>query len=288
MNASIRPVHLILLFATLILAGCIPARITAESSITPAPRDTVQVSTVQPTHAVQEDTPSLPTPTASPTEEPVVAASPETNPIQFKQGGTSACMQKQISAGLEHSYTVNAAAGQTMLVSVASSLNDVFLKIEGTQYGEQLLSSDAEQSSWSGDLPAEQEYRIMLTTSSPATDYFLCVEIPANILIEPGKDNLKIDGYVDIFSEWYPNVMTRVRYLLPASPEKTVTAIRLTSPDISNLSLGISGQTDGQPYKRYEISGIEYIAELPLTQGYYLDVYSLGSSTGFTLEIEFR
>ncbi len=188
----------------------------------------------------------------------------------------------------EHSYTVNAAAGQTMLVSVASSLNDVFLKIEGTQYGEQLLSSDAEQSSWS--VICRQSRNTALCLPHPAQPQItFCASKSRQISSSSReKTHLKIDGYVDIFSEWYPNVMTRVRYLLPASPEKTVTAIRLTSPDISNLSLGISGQTDGQPYKRYEISGIEYIAELPLTQGYYLDVYSLGSSTGFTLEIEFR
>ncbi len=287
MNASIKYAHRFLVLVILVLAGCSSTRMTPESN-TPVPRDTAQVMIPSPTHAVQEDTPSLPTPTASPTDESEAAAPPETNPIQFKQGGTSACVQRQLSAGLEHGYTVSATAGQTMLVTVASLLNDVFVKINGVQNGEALLGFDAEQSSWSGELPSTQEYQITLSSSNPARDYFLCVEIPALILIEPGKETIEINGYIELLSEWYPDVMTRVRYLLPASPGKTVKAIRLTSPDISNLSLGISGQADGQPYKRYEISGVEYISELPLTQGYFLDIYSLGSSTSFTLEIELR
>ncbi len=224
---------------------------------------------------------------SSNTTVPAVANQPPPNAeqIHFKKGGTSAYDQQTISVGQKPAYIVSAAKGQTMIVGVSSSSNDVFLDIQGIQNGQVLVSHSEARNDWSGILPDTQTYLITLSTANANTDYFLSVEIPANIQFEKGEDSISIDGYIDVHKELYPNLITRVSYLVYGSAGQTMT-IDIISPNINNLSLGIYGQKDGQPYKRYEVKGTSGILKLPQTQGYYINVYSIdGVSTDFTLSI---
>jgi hypothetical protein len=82
--------------------------------------------------------------------------------------------------------------------------------------------------------------------------------------------------------------MTRVRYLAYASAGQTM-EVTLRSPHLDDLAFGIIGQKDGQAYIRYQIKNNGGQVHLPVTQGYYLDVYSVtGLSTAFTLDITIR
>lgn len=216
-------------------------------------------------------------------------------PVVFYPGGTSAFERFQISSGQIRSYMVKAEAGQTLITGVSSENNDVFLNIQGIEFGQQLLSIDARQTDWSGVLPDTQGYLISLSTAdsniagagekNADTACFFSIEIPVNIVFKSGETSTKIDGYLGVHEDYYPDLMTRVRYLVRGSAGQTMT-IRIGSPHIDSLSLGIYGQTDGQPYKRFEVRGVSGSFELPLTQGYYIDVVSTGGvSTAYTLDV---
>lgn len=210
---------------------------------------------------------------------------PNSEQIYFKNGGTSAYDHQIISAGQNPAYIVSVAEGQTMIVGVSSSNNDVYLDIQGLQYGQQLLSHSEAKSDWSGILPDTQTYLITLSTTNPSTGYFFGIEIPANVQFESGKNSITIDGYIDVHEALYPDLISRVSYLVYASASQTM-MVNITSPHLDSLSLGIYGQADGQPYKRYEVKGTSGSLELPETQGYYIKVFSTGGvSTNFTMEI---
>ena len=70
----------------------------------------------------------------------------------FKPGGTYTFVQNLISAGEQHTYTLQAMVDQTMIVSVASSNKDVFMGIEGLQDGIIYLTTNEQTDSWTGTL----------------------------------------------------------------------------------------------------------------------------------------
>lgn len=240
-------------------------------------------------------TPSLintPTVTQQPSNTPKVTQLnlplPAATAISFKPGGTTAYDSRQITSAQEINYVINASKDQTMIIGVSSSNNDVYLAIQGVQSGQTILSSSQQKTDWTGTLPATQEYLITLSTSNPAANYFLNLEIPANIFFAEGTDSMTINGYLDIHQDRYPDIITHVGYLAYAAAGQTMT-VNITSPNIDSLSLGIYGQSDGQPYKRYEVKGTSGTLELPTTQGYYIKVYSTGGvSTDFTMEVSIK
>lgn len=231
------------------------------------------------------------TPTASATE-PTITPSPTirviNNVIQFRLGGTSAFFQKSIHTREQHRYTFWAKEGQTLFLSVSSTNNDVYLDVKGLQDGQQLLWGGYQAGYWSGRLPTSQNYLISLTTSNSDTVYFLAVEIPVNIYFDPGAYSDTIEGYLNVDEFFHPNVLTRVRYLAYASAGQKMT-VKLSSPNLNALSLGIVGQADGQVYLQYQVKNSQGTVNLPSTQGYYIDVYSInGDSADFTLEVTIR
>ena len=107
-------------------------------------------------------------------------------------------------------------------------------------------------------------------------------------IIQKTSHSATIEGFVDVDTDFHPEVMTRVRYLAYATAGQTMT-VKLTSRNLERLSLGISGQQDGQVYVAYQVKNNGGEVYLPITQGYYLDVYSTeGKSTAFTLEVTIR
>jgi len=245
-------------------------------------------------------TPTSPLPSPLPTATPVsiTPAAPNTqlipstrtpnvvaDQLSFRQGGTSIYLQKPIKHGNQHDYSVRAMEGQTLILSVSSPNNDIYLDVKGIQDGKQLIWGTTQTTYWSGTLPKTQDYLITLTTQNPDTYYFLSVEIPANIHFQPGAYSATIDGFIDVDTSFHPDVMTRIRYLANAFAGQTMN-VTLSSPDLSDLSLGIVGQQDGQVYIRYQVKNSGGEVHLPSSQGYYLDVYSTGGkSTAFELEV---
>lgn len=205
--------------------------------------------------------------------------------LWFKPGGTYTFAQNSIGAGEWQTYQIRAMANQTLIVSVASDQNDVFVGINGIQGGQQLLSTNTLTGHWTGKLPQTQDYALTLTTNNPDTNYFMAVEIPANIRFVSGANSTVVDGHIEIFDPTaFPSVDNHVTYLLYASAGQTMD-VQLSSPHLEALSLGVYGKEDGQPYQRYQVKNNGFYSVLPLTQGYYLKVFSNGTSTDFTLKI---
>jgi hypothetical protein len=250
---------------------------TAEFANWPTP---TAENTIAPTATQQ--------PTETATSTTVNVPSSGTKQIEFKPGGTSAYDRQTITAGQEISYQVTADKDQTLIVSVSSPNNDVYLNIKGAKTGQTLVSSTQKFTYWYAPLPATQNYLITLTTTNASADYFLSVEVPANITFGQGKDSISINGHIDVFQNLYPDLITRVSYLAYANAGQTLT-VNITSPNIDSLSLGLFGQSDGQPYKRYEVKGTSATLQLPATQGYYIKVYSTGGvSTDFTMDVTIK
>jgi hypothetical protein len=205
--------------------------------------------------------------------------------ISFKTGGTYGFIQGTIQAGETRTHTLQAMAGQTLIIGVASPDKDVFVGVAGIQGGQKLFSNDEVALNWIGTLPQTQDYRITLTTQNPDTYYFLEVEIPVDIRFDPGAYSDTVYGHIELLENTpTTEVVNHVTYLLYASAGQTMD-VRLNSPNLDALSLGVYGKDDGQAYRRYQVKSYGYYGVLPLTQGYYLEVFSNGVSTDFSLDI---
>jgi hypothetical protein len=235
--------------------------------------------TIQPTYTLTDST-------LTPTE--FISPTPLNLPIDsinFPFGGTSRYYNQPLQAGFDHYYLVRADEGQTMILTVSSPDNDVFLSFGG--YLNESISPliSTASTDWNGTLPTSQDYLITLSTNNPFTKYFFTIEIPMNIQFQPDSDSTSIDGYIDVDTTFHPDVMTRVRYLVSVSEGETM-IIELDSPTIDNLSLGVIGQEDGQSYLSARVKNAFGQVVSPFTQNYYIDVYAInGVSTDFTLQI---
>jgi hypothetical protein len=222
-----------------------------------------------------------PTETAGPTLEPQPVLLSE---IKFRTGGTMSFQEGSMSAGQLRGFTFWAAAGQTLLASVSSNDQAVYFELRGDD-GSLLVPFSDQSSSVTIELPYSQDYQ--LTLRSPNDNvYFLTLEIPAEVYVGPGYSPRYVDGYLEVFQQFHPDVFTRIRYLIVLE-EGTILNVQLSSPALEDLSLALTGAEDGQPYLRYEVKSdsIDDL-EVTTTQGYYLDVYGVdGVSTGFRLRI---
>ena len=218
--------------------------------------------------------------------ESMVPECPLSNVLRFKRGGTYTFTKNVIKAGEKQTYTLNASAGQTIILGASSQNHDVYIGVRGVQGGQQLVSNSSQLVDWTGTLPQTQTYQITITTNNPDTYYFLNVEIPATVRFEDGAYAATVQGHIEIFEDT-PAVVgidNHVTYLINASAGQTMD-VKIISPDIDVLSLGVYGQDDGQPYERYQVKNSGFHGVLPVTQGYYLEVFSFKKSTDFTLEI---
>ncbi len=103
---------------------------------------------------------------------------PTTQRISFATGSISATEQGTVPAGGIMRYLVGAMVGQSMSVSLSSPQNDVLLVIWGAD-GTVLLSDHAGVTSWSGSLPASQDYIIDVKSfGTVPSNFTLQVTIP--------------------------------------------------------------------------------------------------------------
>lgn len=206
--------------------------------------------------------------------------------IKFKPGGTVAHIKNEISKGEKHIYTVGAAAGQTMLLSVSSDHQAVYLGLK-SEDGEVLLPVTEQSTDTVVVLPSTQNYQVTVVGGQTSTIYFLTVEIPVDLVLGPGVNKI-LDGFVEVWDISNSGIMTRVRYLVHGEKGQRL-LLNLESPNIDDVNLGCIGQSDGQVYLQYEVKGVEAELELENTQGYYIDVYSSsGVSAAYTLILELR
>lgn len=95
--------------------------------------------------------------------------------IRFEPGGTSATMSNAVIRGERNRYTLEAGAGQTMIVSIGSLENNAVFDI----YGPDGAALATEGTSASIVLPSDGSYVIIVGGTRGNASYDLTVEIPA-------------------------------------------------------------------------------------------------------------
>jgi len=208
--------------------------------------------------------------------------------LMFRDGGTITYLKGEIAAGEKQTFTVLAGKGQTMIAGVSSNDQGVYFELKGLDDG-QVLSPLAEKSSYiSVKLPKTQAYQITLISPTENV-YFLSVEVPAEIEVKAGDGPITVKGYVDVLQQYHPSVFTRVRYLIELEQGTTLNVL-LKSDPAKNLNLALTGKDDGQPYLRYVVKSYAINGFItPVSQGYYLDVYSIsGVSVDYTIVIDLQ
>jgi len=93
--------------------------------------------------------------------------------IKFAHGAISAELNGFLLGGEVNYYLLRAMAGQTMTVNIHSPANDIFLTIYGLQDGSPLVRSVMAQTSWTGILPATQDYMIQAVSTGGSANYTL-------------------------------------------------------------------------------------------------------------------
>jgi hypothetical protein len=195
--------------------------------------------------------------------------------LSFLPGATSATLDGVINRGASLDYLVSAQGGQTMLASVYSPNDDVYLGIMGVSDGIPLLYPAAGQVQFNGKLPTTQDYLVTLVSPVERTNFTLQIIIPARIQFAPGAISASLPGNLQGRETNY--------YLARAFAGQTMT-VRINSPN-NDIFLTIYGMEDGSPLVR-SVSGLsEWSGVLPATQDYMIEAVSTGASAGYTLVV---
>jgi len=200
---------------------------------------------------------------------------PRPTRIQFDPGATSAFVEGEIAAHGVDDYVLQAMAGQRMIVSIMSPHNDVYFTIYGVDDGIPLVRAASDAVSWTGVLPATQDYIIKAVAAGESTPYTLEVIIPVRIEFDPGSTSAVIEGSIQAghIDE----------YVLQAMAGQTMT-VTITSPH-NDVLLEIYGLDDGIPLVRSVSGATSWRGELRATQDYDIKAVSVGEDTNYTLEV---
>lgn len=95
--------------------------------------------------------------------------------ISFASGTSSRSVNGASTGSRTNSYAVAASSGQTLNVTLTGS--NVVLNIYGLQGGQSLLSNSSGATTYSGTLPASQDYIIQVVPSTASANYTLKVEV---------------------------------------------------------------------------------------------------------------
>jgi hypothetical protein len=239
-------------FLLLLLTACsLPAakEAASKSQAVLASPTTEVFPTTAPTLVIPSPVPYIPPP---PTLTPVLL--PQTVPvipIQFDPGGTSEDIQGSVPAGGSKTYMLGAVQSQIMSVSI---LGGYFpLQIQGRD-GQVLCPAEenAECYFWRGELPATQEYYIIVKSSNDQTKYTMRVAInPPGIDAQYFQYQNPSTGlsltYPDTFA---PAIPVPANY--KTEPELALQFIDSTYYDNTNLSevyFLVSSTSDSQVVK---------------------------------------
>jgi len=212
---------------------------------------------------------------SGPTATPAAEAKPSR--IEFEPGATSTTIQGQIAAHGTDEYLLRAQEGQLMIVVITSPNNDVYLNITGVSDGTPLVRAVSEANSWTGILPATQDYAIQAVAAGDSTPYDLSITIPIWIRLSPGSDSTVVQGKA--------RVHQIVDYVLYGQEGQTMD-ITVTSPNNDAL-LSVTALEDGIPLLRVVAEATQWSGVLPGTEHYLIRVFASGDTT-YTLEVTIK
>lgn len=223
--------------------------------------------------------PMMPPPVIPPPVQPPPVFPPPYRPpagrIQFAAGATSAVVSGILPGNSTVEHLVAAGAGQTMLASVYSPNNNVYIGVTGESDGVPLQRTAAGANDFSGRLPARQDYRITLAGPAHPTEYTLEIIIPVRIQFAPGAISAAIPGRIQAGGTNH--------YLARARGGQIMT-VSLLSPR-GDIFLTIYGMTDGSPLVRSMMGETTWSGPMPITQDYMIQAVSTGPASNYTLEV---
>jgi hypothetical protein len=214
---------------------------------------------------------------------PPLASTPAARPerISFASGATTATVTGHVLAYGADLYVLRAMEGQTMDVVLSSPAFDVLLEIWGAD-GTVLKRHVDGEVTWSGVLPATQDYFLKVVSFGSEVDYSLSVTIPPLVPVsEPerisfasGATTATVSGHVVAYGADL--------YVLRAMGGQTMDVV-LSSP-APDVLLEIWG-ADGTVLKRHVDGETIWSGALPTTQDYFLKVVSFGSEVDYSLTV---
>ena len=195
--------------------------------------------------------------------------------VTFAQGATATTLTGTVSGTTADAWLIQLAANRLLQVQVQSPDSSVWLSVDGVD-GTVLLSGDARQTSWSGHVPATQDYTLGLHSTAGTHTYTLQVTVPVPIQFAPGATSAAIEGQI-------VNGNT-TSYNLEARAGQTMN-VTLTSPS-GGVLLAIVG-ADGTPFLRSASGVTTFSFVLPATQEYRLEAVPAAwiQNTTFTLSV---
>jgi len=151
--------------------------------------ETMAVQTMTASAPTRTPWPTLPTArivTHAPTETfvPVSTATRVTRvsvanatPIRFQPGGVSGTVNWYVSYKYPMKYILRAFGNQQMTISLVSPNDVANFSVVGASYSEPLKTLDDESHTWTGVLPATQDYLISIYVAEGSTSFTLTVTI---------------------------------------------------------------------------------------------------------------
>lgn len=98
--------------------------------------------------------------------------------INFTSGATSATVSGSTVNGYVISYAIYCKSGQTMTLTLTAPTSSASLDVFGLAYGQLLLKETAQATSWTGSLPADQDYIIeVVPNAGQVLAYSLTVKV---------------------------------------------------------------------------------------------------------------
>jgi hypothetical protein len=97
--------------------------------------------------------------------------------IAFKPGATGASVEGKLVAQDQDEYVLKASKGQKMIATIQSPGNDVLLEIYGFEDGQPLVRVPMGATTWTGVLPATQDYSIKAVAAGGPTSYKMDVTV---------------------------------------------------------------------------------------------------------------
>lgn len=172
------------------LACNVPGGGTPESGTAPTDQPTLTATPAEETtdEPIPTEDGAAPTATEVPASAtPTIAPTPtpEEGRITFEVGAASVKIEGDIAANGIDEYLLFALEGQTMTVTIRSSNSSVYVAVTGLADGNPLVRSAAEQTSWTGTLPASQDYSIKAVSTGEEASYVMTITIPPIDLASP-------------------------------------------------------------------------------------------------------
>jgi len=255
---------------SLILASCG----TFQVSIERVPSATATESEPVPSATQPSATAILPTATL-----PVTGTPPSPTRIRFAPGGTQSITEGRLGPGESSTFVLAASQGQVLIASADSPDQDVDLSISGANRAVLLAAGPSVSNSFTGTLPATQDYLFKLTGGASPENFALSVIIAARIQFAPGEKESIITGRT--------NNGFAVTYSAYAQKGQTMD-VTLDVPG-ERAGLTIWGFSDGEPYARAQNGVRDFSLVLPSTQDYIIEVQpQAGQTVDYTLTVQIQ